>query len=201
MSDPLVGLAKERRLTVEHLVHVRVAGCMFRKEGCAALKDAFEQNKPFVLRLVPEEKNPHDPNAVAVVVSIDGTGDLQVGYVPREDAARARRFIAENRIAGIDLVRVGCVPQKAAWCFVKIHVKMPEPVSTAPATVVVPDDGDELPEKMGGRVVQGGPSQANGGLPADDDPEPAKKPREVHAPPGDADPLPRKEKKSRRRKK
>jgi hypothetical protein len=117
---------------VDHIVHVRVAGCMFRKEGCAALKDAFEQKKPFVLKLQPEEDNAHDPNAVAVVASMEEQNHV-VGYIPREDAQRARRFILENRIAGVDLVKVGCVPQKAAWCFIKIAVRMPEPVTTAPA--------------------------------------------------------------------
>ena len=59
---------------------VPVAGVSFRPE---ALEDpSFEPGLP--LALVPEPENEHDPNAVAIW---NDDRALQVGYVPRDDAA------------------------------------------------------------------------------------------------------------------
>jgi hypothetical protein len=69
------------RWTDERLLVVAVAGASYRLE---ALQDAgFAPGLP--LSLVPEPKNPHDPNAVAIW---DAERRLQAGYVPADVAPR-----------------------------------------------------------------------------------------------------------------
>jgi hypothetical protein len=60
-------------------LHTKVAGVTFegRQEHIARLKG----NEP--CRIVPEPTNPHDPNALAVHVAVEGKV-LHVGYVPRD---------------------------------------------------------------------------------------------------------------------
>lgn len=73
-----------------------VAGARFYPEGIAAL-GADPVGKP--LMLVPEPEDPHDPNAVAVVVPT-ARGDCKVGYIPRTLAREMRDVLSElERIA------------------------------------------------------------------------------------------------------
>jgi len=65
-------------LAASGLVVASVAGAVHRPEALASDLAAPGQN----LRLRPEPSNPHDPAAVAVLLS-DGT---PLGYVPREFA-------------------------------------------------------------------------------------------------------------------
>ena len=48
-------------------------------------------NKP--VKLIPEAKNPHDKNAVAVYIA----GEL-VGYIPAEDALHVRQVLSSKKI-------------------------------------------------------------------------------------------------------
>lgn len=48
-------------------------------------------NKP--VKLIPEPKNPHDKNAVAVYVAGE-----QVGYIPAEDAPHVRQVLSSKKI-------------------------------------------------------------------------------------------------------
>ena len=62
------------------LIVANVAGAAHRPEALAS--DGAAPGSPLVLR--PEPENPHDPNAVAVLLA-DGS---PLGYVPRELAPR-----------------------------------------------------------------------------------------------------------------
>ena len=80
-----------------------VTGARFYPEGIAAL-GADPVGKP--LKLVPEPENPHDANAVAVVVPT-ARGDCKVGYIPRTLAREMRDVLSGlERIA--DAVDVRC---------------------------------------------------------------------------------------------
>lgn len=80
-----------------------VTGARFYSEGIAAL-GADPVGKP--LKLVPEPENPHDANAVAVVVPT-ARGDSKVGYIPRTFAREMRDVLSRlERIA--DAVDVRC---------------------------------------------------------------------------------------------
>ena len=80
-----------------------VTGARFYPEGIAAL-GADPVGKP--LTLVPEPENPHDANAVAVVV-LTAHGDCKVGYIPRTLAREMRDVLSElEHIA--DAVHVRC---------------------------------------------------------------------------------------------
>lgn len=80
-----------------------VTGARFYPEGIAAL-GADPVGKP--LKLVPEPENPHDANAVAVVVPT-ARGDCKVGYIPRMLAREMRDVLSGlERIA--DTVDVRC---------------------------------------------------------------------------------------------
>ena len=50
-------------------------------------------------RLIHENNNPHDANAVRVEIN-----DLQVGYLPRDDAKNYRRQLADSGHKGIEAV-------------------------------------------------------------------------------------------------
>lgn len=59
----------------KHFMHFTIAGFSFH-EGC----DVFDQlNIGTPLRLIREDENTHDPNAVAIFF-----GDTMLGYVPRQ---------------------------------------------------------------------------------------------------------------------
>lgn len=80
---------KDRRLRELGTFIFNVAGTSYRRE---ALQNAcFEPLR--TVKLIPEDNNPHDLNAVAVW---DETGKIMVGYVPREDAQAVRTTIAES---------------------------------------------------------------------------------------------------------
>lgn len=80
-----------------------VTGARFYLEGIAAL-GADPVGKP--LTLVPEPEDPHDANAVAVVVPT-ARGDCKVGYIPRTLAREMRDVLSElERIA--DAVDARC---------------------------------------------------------------------------------------------
>ena len=80
-----------------------VTGARFYPEGIAAL-GADPVGKP--LTLVPEPENPHDPNAVAVVVPT-AYGDCKVGYIPRTLAREMRAVLSELELIA-DTVDVRC---------------------------------------------------------------------------------------------
>lgn len=63
--------------------------------------------------LLCEPDNPHDPNAVAVVISL-----RRVGYIPRDDAAGLApklRELANSRVAGGRGGQVLCVQARIGW--------------------------------------------------------------------------------------
>ena len=77
-----------------------VAGESFYQEALQAIKHSGPSGRvpvEFTAFLIPEPHNPHDANAIAVF----HRGCGQVGYLPREDAARFRpiadRLIARGR--------------------------------------------------------------------------------------------------------
>lgn len=80
-----------------------VTGARFYPEGIAAL-GADPVGKP--LKLVPEPENPHDANAVAVVVPT-ARGDCKVGYIPRT-LAREMRDVLSGLERTADAVDVRC---------------------------------------------------------------------------------------------
>jgi len=63
--------------------------------------------------LLCEPDNPHDPNAVAVVISL-----RRVGHIPRDDAAELApklRKLANSRVAGGRGGQVLCVQARIGW--------------------------------------------------------------------------------------
>lgn len=135
-----------------------VTGARFYPEGIAAL-GADPVGKP--LTLVPEPENPHDANAVAVVVPT-AHGDCRVGYIPRTLAREMRDVLSGlERIA--DTVDVRC---EVASCeesgpyfnlYGRLIVEVPESPEQAlaadslarrVASALYPEDGwheEELP--------------------------------------------------------
>ena len=81
-----------RSLTVELLDGVdvlEVVGESYRQDELSRIVGGRTEEyveHPVIAVLMPEPSNPHDPNAIAVWVH----GGAQVGYLPRELAARYR---------------------------------------------------------------------------------------------------------------
>jgi len=71
----------------------RVAGVSFRPD--ALQREEFSPCNPLVLR--PEPENPHDPNAVGVW---DASGQIQVGYLPRDRAGAVSGAFRTGRPMG-----------------------------------------------------------------------------------------------------
>ena len=103
MSEPSLGKARRQRVFFSRTTRVRVVGASQYQDAIrqiAGLEDADERPVWEGLAvLAPEPSNPHDPNAVQVLV--DGQ---VVGYLDRETAARLRPVL--DRIAARDEARV-----------------------------------------------------------------------------------------------
>ncbi len=135
-----------------------VAGARFYPEGIAAL-GADPVGKP--LKLVPEPENPHDPNAVAVVVPT-ARGDGKVGYIPRTFAREMRAVLSElERIADAVDVRCEVISCEESGPYVNLNGRLIVEVPESPeqalaadslarrvASALYPEDGwheEELP--------------------------------------------------------
>lgn len=74
--------------------------------------------------LVPEPGNPHDPNAVAVKVLVDG-GGIRIAYLPREDAVRYQPLLKHlTRLGRVGICDAGIV-QGAAGLAVFLYLAQP----------------------------------------------------------------------------
>ncbi|PYQ45930.1 MAG: hypothetical protein DMF77_02695 [Acidobacteria bacterium] len=94
MVDPPVGDAIAGRIELFGNRDVAVVGTshrqdLLRKIGGEALRR--DEHVAFTALLVPEPENPHDPNAIAVIVE----GQGPVGYFSRRDAVRYRAMAEE----------------------------------------------------------------------------------------------------------
>lgn len=80
-----------------------VVGEAYRTDGIRTLFPSRRLSGGYDLdvtaRLVPEPHNPHDPNAVAVVVQ-----RVLVGYLARDEAAKYQRLLIEMNRAGLDAI-------------------------------------------------------------------------------------------------
>lgn len=67
------------------VMEVKIAGINYRR-GIARLYDSSSRHEGF---LMPEPKNPHDPNAIKILTD-DG---VHVGYIPAYQTAEVRAFV------------------------------------------------------------------------------------------------------------
>ena len=113
-----------------------VAGARFYPEGIAAL-GTDPVGKP--LKLVPEPENPHDANAVAVVVPT-ARGDGKVGYIPRTFAREMRAVLSElERIADAVCARCEVVSCEESGPYVNLNGCLIVEVPEGPGQALAPD--------------------------------------------------------------
>lgn len=113
-----------------------VAGARFYPEGIAAL-GADPVGKP--LKLVPEPENPHDANAVAVVVPT-ARGDGKVGYIPRTFAREMRVVLSGlERIADAVDVRCEVISCEESGPYVNLNGRLIVEVPEGPEQALAPD--------------------------------------------------------------
>ena len=95
--------------TMSNIYSSKVAGTTFIKgapEFLRKLKHSLRDTNCILLRLVPERDNKHDPNAVAVEISLKGINKYKkIGYIPREKS-RYMKNILENSIYKIVISKV-----------------------------------------------------------------------------------------------
>ena len=95
--------------TMSNIYSSKVAGTTFIEgapEFLRKLKHSLRDTNCILLRLVPERDNKHDPNAVAVEISLKGIDKYKkIGYIPREKS-RYMKNILENSIYKIVISKV-----------------------------------------------------------------------------------------------
>ena len=95
--------------TMSNIYSSKVAGTTFIEgapEFLRKLKHSLRDTNCILLRLVPERDNKHDPNAVAVEISLKGINKYKkIGYIPREKS-RYMKNILENSIYKIVISKV-----------------------------------------------------------------------------------------------
>lgn len=109
-----------------------VAGTSFRQKDIASLAyenyeydmskneliDEFDENEkiykydfnPNKIELIEEPDNPHDPNAIKVVID-----DVLVGYIKKNSCSRVRNLLHSNSIIKID-AEISGGPYKIIYC-------------------------------------------------------------------------------------
>lgn len=107
------------------VLHVKVAGVSY--EGRQAHLARLTGKEP--VRLVPEPTNAYDPNAIAVMIAVDGKV-LHCGYIPREIAATvAPSMEGESFDCNIEAVTGGFEYDdgEIANYGLRLQVRIPEP--------------------------------------------------------------------------
>lgn len=119
VSEPIKPIKKETTLPGNKVKTYKVAGVSYREKDIIALglenedysltkkeiiENGLEDDRiyeyefyPDKIELVPEPENPHDPNAIKVIV--DG---VHVGYIKSGSCSHVHKLLKENRIEKID---------------------------------------------------------------------------------------------------
>ena len=83
--------------TMSNIYSSKVAGTTFIEgapEFLRKLKHSLRDTNCILLRLVPERDNKHDPNAVAVEISLKGINKYKkIGYIPREKSRYMKKYL------------------------------------------------------------------------------------------------------------
>ncbi len=78
----------------------KVAGTTFIEgvpEFLRKLKHSVKDTSCILLKLVPDRENSHDPNAVAVFISLKGIGKYKkIGYIPKEKSKYMKNILESN---------------------------------------------------------------------------------------------------------
>lgn len=108
---------------------LRVVGTPHYQPALAALagpKRAGGVAEDVRVRLVPEPTNPHDPDAIAVVLR---AGADTLGYLAREDARaygpRVREIAARSHVAVVDAVVLGGDADRNSLFVLWLHIAAP----------------------------------------------------------------------------
>jgi hypothetical protein len=106
-------------------VSVKVAGCSFRSASVAKIVNEVDSGNPVTIKLQEDPENQYDPNAVKVIaVTMDGD-EHHVGFIPREDAPKAKEAMQQKRVEKIVIEKCGAknVDGKArTWMTLTIFV-------------------------------------------------------------------------------
>ena len=79
-------------------VNSRVAGVTFGSRQTALERLARYSSQAVIISLV-REQNEHDSNAVAILVSVNGSTAYKLGYLPKETAAVWSALVAKGKAA------------------------------------------------------------------------------------------------------
>lgn len=103
-----------------------VAGVQFN-EGKTLLSNALLEKYPFVgngmmVHLYPEPDNPHDPNAIKILLPLQDTF-YKLGYVPKDHTSKVHeKFKGYEANQPIIATIVECNPEQVLWESIKVIV-------------------------------------------------------------------------------
>lgn len=108
-------------------ISVRVAGTSFRVRELTLVTNEVDAGNPVVVRLVEDPGNEHDPNAVKVIAVTMNGEELHVGWIPREEAPKAKEALAQKRVEKVVVEKVGVKvmgPDKPARAWMTLRVSV-----------------------------------------------------------------------------
>lgn len=118
-------------------VFCRIAGAGFRFENCVEVKEYMDRGDHPAVRLEREPTNTFDKNAVRIVATIDGR-DLHLGYIPRENSARASIALDEKRIKSVSIVRLGYKAGGSRSAYGQVKIEVDHPTETSAPGYYIP---------------------------------------------------------------